>query len=292
MAGFCGHQFNFLGLSDDESVYDKSRFVILPVPYEQTTTFGKGTADGPRAIISASHEVELFDDELLSEPYHAGIHTLPEMEITASGPEKMTESIYKNSLPLIENGKIICMLGGEHSISSGLVQAYHEKYPSLSVLQFDAHADLREMYQGQRFSHACAMKRIRDYVAKTAGIGIRNYSKEEHELIQKDNIPIVSGSELDMPDKWLDDILSYLTDDIYITIDCDFFDPSLMPGVGTPEPGGGRWYPILNILKAVAKRKNIVGFDVVELMPIPGSLVSEFTAARLIYKLIGYITEL
>lgn len=291
MAGYFGHPCNFLGLSEDESAFDESRFVILPVPYEQTTTFGKGTAGGPNAILSASHEVELFDEEILREPYRSGIHTLPGLEVTASGPDKMTEIIYKTAMPLIQQDKIVIMLGGEHSISSGLVRAFCDKFTDLSVIQFDAHADLREMYQDQRHSHACAMKRIREYVKKTVGIGIRNFSKEEHELIQKEKIPVIPASDLAPHESWLDDILKYLTGNIYITIDCDFFDPALIPGVGTPEPGGGLWYPTLSILREIARRKNIVGFDIVELMPLPGSQVSEFTAARLIYKLIGYITE-
>jgi agmatinase len=286
-----GQAYNFLGLDREESGYKKSRFVIMPVPYEQTTTYRKGACNGPQAIISASREVELFDDELKAEPYLEGIHTLDDLGVTAEGPEKMVEKIHDAVGAIIDDEKTICMLGGEHSISTGLARAYKDKYHDLSVLQLDAHADLRESYQGNRFSHACVMKRIRDFIKQTVGIGIRNMSKEEFDLIQEDKIPIISAADMHESSAWMTKALDHLSDDIYLTIDLDFFDPSIMPAVGTPEPGGGLWYPTLEFLRKLAVSKSIVGFDVVELAPLPVNNVSEFTAAKLIYKLIGYITR-
>ncbi len=288
---FTGKAYNFLGLDREESDCGNSRFVIMPVPYEQTTTYRKGACNGPHAILSASREVELFDDELEVEPYLEGIHTLDELEITAEGPEKMTEKIHDAAGAIIDNEKMICMLGGEHSISTGLVRAYKDKYHDLSVLQLDAHADLRESYQGNRFSHACVMKRIRGIIKQTVGIGIRNISKEEFDLIQKEKIPIISAADMHESSAWMTKALDHLSDNVYLTIDLDFFDPSIMPAVGTPEPGGALWYPTLEFLRKLTISKKIVGLDVVELAPLPVNNVSEFTAAKLIYKLIGYISK-
>ncbi len=289
--GYEGHAFNFLGLEKENSDYANSRFAILPVPYEQTTTYRKGACNGPHAIISASREVELFDDELKFEAYLEGIHTLDELEPTAEGPEKMVDRIYESAGLIVDDNKIICMLGGEHSISTGLVKAYKDKYDDLSIIQLDAHADLRDSYQGNKFSHACVMRRIREFISQTAGVGIRNISKEEYKLIQHDEIPIISATEMHESSAWMTKVLDKLSKNVYLTIDCDFFDPSIMPAVGTPEPGGGLWYPTLEFLRKLAISKNIIGFDVVELSPLPVNNVSEFTAARLIYKLIGYISR-
>jgi agmatinase len=285
------HALNFLGLDEADCAYESARFVILPVPYEQSTTYRKGTIAGPQAIISASQEVELFDQDLNSEPFRAGVHTLPELDVKSSSSEQMVNQIYAVSKKLLADNKIICMLGGEHSISAGLVKAYHEKFPDLSVLQLDAHADLRESYQDNRYSHACAMKRIRDIVSNTVGIGIRNMSIEEYELIKREKIKIISGRDINENPRSMDKALEWLSNNIYLTIDCDFFDPSITPAVGTPEPGGGLWYPTLEFLQKLFVSKNVVGFDVVELSPLPVNNISEFTAAKLIYKIMGYIQQ-
>jgi agmatinase len=284
-----GHTLNFLGLRPEETAYDKARFAILPAPYEQTTTYRKGTHGGPGAILSASQEVELYDEETDTEPYLAGIHTLGDLDITASGPEDMVKKIYQAGKTLINDEKLVCMLGGEHTISTGMVKACKDKYDNLSVLQLDAHADLRNSYQESKYSHACVMRRIREIVKTTVGVGIRNISTSEHKLIEREKIPIIHAarmfSELDWVKKALDD----LGDNVYLTIDCDFFDPSIMPAVGTPEPGGGLWYQTLAFLRELIRGKNIVAFDVVELCPLADNNISEFTAAKLIYKTIGYL---
>lgn len=279
----------FLGLTGDECSYDRSRYVILPVGYEKTTTFGRGTAAGPRAIISASQEVELYDEELRIEPYRSGIITLKEIEITEMEPEDAVGRIATVAKNLLDDKKFIITLGGEHTVSVGLVRAYAKAYPDLSVLQIDAHADLRETYQGWHYSHACTMRRIRDIVNITVGVGIRSMSAEESRVVEREAVPTFFASDVVGNDTWHESVIECLSDHVYLTIDLDGFDPSIMPGVGTPEPGGLGWYESLKFLRKLCMRKELVGFDVVELMPIKGSLVSEFTAAKLIYKLVGYI---
>lgn len=281
--------FTFLGLNADESSYEMSRYVILPVGYEQTTTFGRGTAGGPHAIISASQQVELYDEELRAEPYRAGIHTLKEIESGGIEPEVMIDRVASMTRRVSGDGKVAVTIGGEHTVSIGPVKAYAEMYPDLSVLQIDAHADLRERYQDCRYSHACTMRRIRDFVDVTVGVGIRSISSEEAELVAEEQIPLFLASDIVGRDDWHEKVFRCLSDHVYLTFDLDGLDPSIMPGVGTPEPGGLGWYDSLKFLRELCRTKSIVGFDLVELMPIPGSLVSEFTAAKLIYKLIGFI---
>jgi len=280
---------NFLGLTEQEADYKRSGYVVLPVPYEQTTTFGKGTALGPAAILAASQEVELYDEELGFEPYRCGIATSGPLEPTTDGPERMIAIINETVQQILSHNKIPITLGGEHTVSVGPVSACVRTLDNLSVLQIDAHADLRESYQGSRFSHACAMARIRDITEKTVGVGIRNLSIEEAETVKKRDIPLIFAQDIHSGKRKIEDAIEYLTDNVYITIDLDGFDPSVIPGVGTPEPGGLGWYEVLAFLRRVCHEKRIVGFDVVELMPIPPSLVSDFTAAKLIYKIIGYM---
>jgi len=279
---------NFLGLTGDDCSYEKSRYVVLPVGYEQTTTFGHGTAAGPDVIIEASQEVELYDEESGSEPYTAGIHTLPGFD-SLIDPQAMIDNVSKAVSNAIGDGKIVVTLGGEHTVSVAPVKSYAEKFPQLSVLQIDAHADLRQEYQGSIHSHASTMRRIREHVKTTVGVGVRNLSREEAELVSSERIPLFFAKDIAGNDHWQDEVIELLTDDVYLTIDLDGFDPSVMPGVGTPEPGGLGWYETLELLNRLCARKHVVGFDVVELMPIPGSLVSQFAAAKLIYKLIGYL---
>jgi len=281
---------NFLSIPPEFSELESSEFVILPVPYEQTITFKTGTKEGPKAIIHASQEVETFDEELKQEPFKVGIHTLEEMEITARGPEKMVEKVYKIGKELVDMNKRVVLLGGEHTVSIGLVKAESEKYKNLSVLQLDAHADLRDSYQESKYSHACTMRRIGE-MAPFVGVGIRNLSLEEHQFIQKKKIDLFFAKDLAKDDMWVDQVISKLSENVYLTIDLDFLDPSIMPSVGTPEPGGLLWNQTLDVLKKVADTKNIVGFDCVELCPIPGLVAPDFLAAKLIYKIIGYIVN-
>lgn len=279
--------FSFLGLPPPYSDFKKSKFVILPVPYEQTTTFKAGTKNGPQAIISASREVELFDEELEFEPHTGGIATLQDMEVTALGPQKMNQSIYQTAKKLVSQNKFVIMLGGEHSITYGLVKAYQEKYKDLTVLQLDAHADLRESYQDNKFSHACAMKRVWE-ICPVVGVGIRNLSEAEFRFVKQKKINLFYARDLQNYGTYYDEIVNSLSQNVFLTFDLDYFDPSIMPAVGTPEPGGLLWYETLELLRKVIQRKNLVGFDVVELSPLAGNVAPDFLAARLIYKLIGY----
>ncbi len=279
--------FNFLGLPPPYSDFKKAKFVILPVPYEQTTTFKSGTKNGPQAIISASREVELFDEELEFEAHSVGISTLQELEVTALGPQKMNQRIYHTVKKLIRQNKFVIMLGGEHSITYGLVKAYQEKYKDLTVLQLDAHSDLRESYQDNKFSHACAMKRVWE-ICPVVGVGIRNLSAGEFRFIKRNKIRLFRARDLQNFEDYYDEIVSSLSENVFLTSDLDYFDPSLMPAVGTPEPGGLFWYETLELLQKVILKKNLVGFDVVELSPLSGNVAPDFLAARLIYKLISY----
>lgn len=279
--------FSFLGLPPRYSDFKKSKFVILPVPYEQTTTFKTGTKNGPQAIISASREVELFDEELEFEAHSVGIATLQELEVTALGPQKMNLRIYQTAKKLISQNKFLIMLGGEHSITYGLVKAYQEKYEDLTVLQLDAHADLRESYQENKFSHACAMKRVWE-ICPVVGVGIRNLSEGEFRFVKQKKIRLFYAKYLQNYKTYYDEIVNSLSKNVFLTFDLDYFDPSIMPAVGTPEPGGLFWYETLQLLKKVIQKKNLVGFDVVEFSPLSGNVAPDFLAARLIYKLISY----
>ncbi len=280
---------NFLGLEPEWSTYKTSRFAVLPVPYDATATYQSGSRRGPAAIIEASQQVELFDEELEAECYRAGIATLDPVEPAASGPEAMHESLFKRARRIVRDGKFLLALGGEHSISSALVRAVMTQHKKLSVLQIDAHCDLRNRYQGSRYSHACVMRRIIELGASVTPVGIRNVSLEEHRFMKRAKIKPITARDCMMEDDWVDRVLDGLGDTVYVTIDIDGFDPAYAPGTGTPEPGGLDWYQVTGLLHLIAGEKRIVAADVVEVMPIPGQVVTEFMAARLAYKLMGYV---
>ena len=278
---------NFLGLEEEQCrPYKESKAVILPIPYEGTVSYGTGTSKGPSAILDASKQVELYDEELGKEPYNEGIWTEDELK-PAKDPAKMVEQVYNAAKRHVSAGKFLVSLGGEHSIPTGIVKAYKEKYPKLSVLQFDAHGDLREEYSGTKFSHAAVMSRIRE-MCPAVQVGIRAFSKEEAEKIRKNKYPVFLAKDIYNDEKWFDSAIKGLSNDVYITFDIDAFDPSIMPATGTPEPGGLQWYPVLKFLRKVFKEKNVVGFDLVELAPIEGRHDCDFLAARLVHKIIGY----
>jgi agmatinase len=280
---------NFLGLTARDSSYKTAQFAVLPIPYDATVTFQSGTRNGPAAIIAASQQVELFDDELLFEPYRAGIATLEALEAQANGPQAMHEAIYAAARRVARDGKFLFSLGGEHGITSGLVRAVAAKYRKLSILQIDAHLDLRDSYQGTPWSHACVMRRCLDYVTTIVPVGIRNVSLEEHRFLKKSGMRPVMAREAASGDEWYERVVDTLTDDVYVTIDIDGFDPAYAPGTGTPEPGGLDWYQVTTLLQLVAAEKRIVGADIVEVLPIPGQAVTEFLAGRLAYKLMAYV---
>jgi len=261
-----------------------SEVVVLQVPYEGTVSYMSGTAKGPDAIINASNQVEFYDIELDKEPaLEIGIYTAAPVKAAASS-EKTMMRVRDLTSKIVGENKFPIILGGEHSISTGPVLALKEKYSDLSVLQIDAHADLRNEYEENKYSHACAMARIREQVDRAVQVGIRSMDREEMATIKRSKIePFVHGPEFDA-----EKVVEQLSDNVYITIDLDGFDPSEVPGVGTPEPGGIKWKQAIELLKLVAEKKKIVGFDIVELVPVPGSVQSEFLAAKLAYKLLGY----
>ena len=278
-------KMNFLQGEIPEVDYDRAKVVILPIPFEKTTSFGKGTARGPDAVLKVSPYLETYDEELKTEPFKAGIFTLPGLTFSGNR-EHDFDLITQKALKCIEDGKFVISIGGEHSISFPLFRAFQQKFSALSIIQFDAHADLRDQYQGTPFSHACVMRRIFALNQNIVQMGIRALSVEEAQLIENSSIKTVFAHQ--MYQRWPEDILTSLSQNVYLTFDVDFFDPAVLPATGTPEPGGFFWPETMQFLKKLFKTKNVVGMDVVELSPIAETTHSEFTVARLIYKMIAY----
>ncbi len=274
--------FTFLGLEDQN--YDSSKIAVFPVPYSSTTYWKAGTKEGPQAIIEASRHLELYDIETKRDVSGKGVFTMPALEPSKASPQETMARIKEVSAKLLADGKFPLVLGGEHSITLGAVQAFKEKYSDLSVLQIDAHTDLREEFEGTKYHHGSVIKRVRDLGISVTQVGIRSISQEDAEYIEKENVKTVFFA----PDLPLDRIVSTLSDNVYITFDLDGLDPSIMPATGTPEPGGLGWYESLNLIKEVSKKKKIVGADVVELDPIPGMAAPDFLAAKLAYKILNY----
>ena len=267
--------------------FEKSKFVVLPVPYDGTTSYKPGTRDGPRAIIDASRYVEEYDIELDGVFTGEGIYTLSELDVDAGSPENTVKRVEEAVSEIVESRKIPITLGGEQSISSGAFSAVKKAHGNVSVLQIDAHSDLRNEFEGTKFSHASVMRRIRGKTDSVVQVGIRSMCKEEKEYIDKNKLSgSIFGSGFEA-----DEVVGKLGEKVYISIDLDGFDPSEVPAVGTPEPGGLLWKQVIPLLKKVAQEKEIVGFDVVELCPLPGEARSDFLAAKLVYKLIGYISS-
>ena len=260
----------------------------MPVAYDSTTEWRNGAREGPQAIIDASRYLELYDIELDREIYEVGIHTLPEVQPEMAGPEYMVQRVYQVALGLLDKDKAVLMLGGEHSLTLGMVKAYREKYAALSVLQLDAHADLRDSYLGTKFSHATVMRRVLE-LCPIVPVGIRSLSQEEHQFITEAGIAPFYARDLISGEVAARQIVDALSKEVYITIDLDVLDPSIMSAVGTPEPGGIDWYELLGVLREVARARHIVGLDLVELCPREGPVSCAFLAAKLAYKLIGYI---
>lgn len=285
-----GAPLNFLGLPEgDAPSLEHAGVVMLPVPYEATVSYMGGTRFGPRRILEASRAIELYDHELDTEPYRIGVHTLPELLLTGAGPEAALAELRTAFDALLADGRFVLMLGGEHSISAPPIEAHAARLGNrrLSVLQLDAHGDLRAEYEGTPFSHACVMYRVHEAVTLVP-VGIRAITAEERRLIREKEIPTIFAHELDPEEHWIERALEALGPDVYITIDMDYFDPGLVPATGTPEPGGGSWYPTLRLLERVFAERNVVGADLVELAPLPGIVAPDFLAAKLAYKQVAY----
>jgi agmatinase len=280
--------FNFLGIPEEFSSFDKSRVVILPVPYESTTSYQAGTRDAPHEIVWASRNVELYDEELGKETYRIGIHTLEEMIPVLGNADAMMEELYSVSRQIVQSGKFQVTLGGEHAITSPLVKAHLERWPSLAVLQIDAHADLRDSFEGCKHSHASALRRVVE-MCPVVHVGIRNISLEEVQALPTLRSKIFYMKDIEKDPDWFVHVVDELPEHVYFTIDIDGMDSSLMPSTGTPEPGGLTWRNLMDLTRELTHRRNVVGMDLVELCPQVGVKGPNFLCAKLIYKILGHV---
>jgi len=266
---------------------ERARIVMLPVPYDRTASYMKGTAKGPGALIEASAHMELFDDELGVEPHTIGIHTAPPVSGNDDPPEVMARKVEEATARYLAMGKMVVVLGGEHSVSIGAIRAYEKKHPRLSVIQLDAHGDLRDTYEGSDHNHACIMRRFAGRIP-TLQLGIRSMSKEEADFIREKRLMVIPAWEFIKRPAGALEAVDRLTDEIYLTIDVDYFDPAIMPATGTPEPGGPGWYETLEFIRGLCQRKRLVGFDINELRPLAEDVGPDFLAAKLVYKVLAY----
>lgn len=274
----------YAGIPDKYARLEDARVVLIPVPYDGTSTWQKGADKGPEAFLHASENMELFDIETRSEPYKKGVYLAPPVSENSS-PEKMVEAVHKITKNYIKQDKFVTLFGGEHSISIGSIRAFNESFSGLTVLQIDAHADLRPSYEGSTCNHACAVYEASKNT-KLIQVGIRSMDISELEHMTEDQVYFAHKMVSD--DDWMEDSISQMTENVFITIDLDAFDPSVLPSTGTPEPGGMLWYEMTEYLKEVFKKKNVVGFDIVELCPNPAEPSSDFLAAKLYYKMLAY----
>ncbi len=286
VAGLFYPPYNFGAVPAPYDDFDRARVVILPVPYDSTTDWKSGSRDGPKAIIDSSQYIELYDCELDREPYKVGIFTAPEVQPVMSAPENMVQSVYEITRDLLGRGKLVAMLGGEHLLSLGCFRAYHEAFPDLSILQLDAHADLRGEYLSAGVTHASVMRAAME-LCPIVQVGIRSFSADESRFIKAQGLEIFYAQRTVLDTPTIKKIVGRLKGKVYITIDADAFDLGLVNAVGTPEPGGLGWNETVSLLEVVAGDREVVGFDVVELCPREGTSSSAFVLAKLVYKLIG-----
>jgi agmatinase len=273
---------NYAGIPDKYARIDDAKVVLIPVPYDGTSTWQKGADKGPDAFLEASENMELYDIETQSEVYKQGIYLAPAVSENSS-PEKMVESVYKTVKNYLKQDKFVTLFGGEHSVSIGSIRAFSESFEELSVVQIDAHADLRKSYEGSSCNHACALHEASKNT-NLIQVGIRSMDASEKEFMDENRVYFAH----DLYEDWMEDAIGQMTPNVFITIDLDAFDPSILPATGTPEPGGLLWYETLDFLKMIFKTKNVVGFDIVELCPNENHKASDFLAAKLYYKMLSY----
>ncbi|ADF54508.1 MAG: agmatinase [Zunongwangia sp.] len=273
---------NYAGIPDKYARIDEAKVVLIPVPYDGTSTWQKGADKGPDAFLEASENMEVYDIETRSEVYKKGVYLAPAVTENSS-PEKMVEAVYKTTKNYIAQEKFVTLFGGEHSISIGSIRAFNESFEDLTVVQLDAHADLRPEYEGSKCNHACAMYEA-SKKTNLIQVGIRSMDISETEHMDENQVYFGH----DLYEDWMDDAIGQMTPNVFITIDLDAFDPSILPSTGTPEPGGLFWYETLEFLKLMFKKKNVVGFDIVELCPNKNEKSSDFLAAKLYYKMLSY----
>jgi N1-aminopropylagmatine ureohydrolase len=277
----------FGGTKPTTTDFDNARVVILPVPLDRTTSYVPGTRNGPHEILVASSHMELWDEETETDVHSIGIYTLPEMEFPFSTMDEVVKEIRRVTAEVVRHDKFPVVLGGEHSITPPVVAAIAAKYPGVSVLQIDAHADLRESFMGTKHNHACAMRRVLEY-ARCTQVGIRSLSAEEAEAAPTLPTEIFYDFNMRRHDDWMERVVDSLSETVYITIDVDGLDPAIMPATGTPEPGGLTWFELLALLRRVIDGRRVVGCDIVELSPMPGNVAPNFLCAKLIYKILSY----
>ncbi|MFA8436223.1 MAG: agmatinase [Marinifilaceae bacterium] len=275
---------NFAGIEDDYTRFDTSKVVLQSIPYDGTSTWGKGADNGFDAFLEAAENMELYDIETDSEVYRNGVHILPAIEENAS-PESVFQAVYRSTKELLKHDKFYTFLGGEHSISIGIIKALYEKHPDITILQLDAHADLRSSYMGTPYNHACAVHDA-SRNANLVQVGIRSMDSSEKQFLNREKC--FFAEEMYGNLEWVEQSLSQMTDRVYITLDLDVFDPSIMPATGTPEPGGLDWNTTIQYLKRVFVEKNVIGFDIVELAPIDNLKAPQFLVSKLYYKMLSY----
>lgn len=275
---------NYAGIEDEYANRESAKVALIPVPYDGTSTWGKGADEGPAAFLEASENMELFDIETRREVYKEGVFLADPVSDMAT-PEEMVNSVEKITGSFIDEGKFTTVFGGEHSISIGTIRAFRERFDDLTVLQLDAHTDLRPEYNGSPYNHACAVYEA----SKTTNliqVGIRSMDSSEVQHMDEDHV--FWAHRIYKNDRWMKDAQRLMTRNVFITIDLDVFDPAIMPSTGTPEPGGMQWNQVLRFLKMVFKTRNVVGFDIVELAPNPHNKAPDFLAAKLYYKMLSY----
>ena len=274
----------YAGIPEELAKLEQAKIVLIPVPYDGTSTWQKGADKGPEAFLSASENMELYDIETDTEVYKQGVY-LADAVTENSSPEAMVDAVHQATKKYIKKNKFVTIFGGEHSISIGTIRAFNEMYPSLTVLQLDAHADLRKSYEGSKCNHACAVYEA-SQTTNLIQVGIRSMDIIEKTVMDEEKTYFAHDMAVD--DTWMDSAIDQMTDNVFITIDLDAFDPSILPSTGTPEPGGLLWYETLEFLKQVFEEKNVVGFDILELCPNPEEKSSDFLAAKLYYKMLSY----
>ena len=274
----------YAGIPEEFSKLEKSKIVLIPVPFDGTSTWQKGSDKGPDAFLDASANMELYDIETETEVYQQGVY-LADAITENESPKKMVEAVHQETKKYIKKNKFVTIFGGEHSISIGTIRAFNEMFPSLTVLHIDAHADLRESYEGTKYNHACAVYEA-SQTTNLIQVGIRSMDIIEKTVMDEEKTYF--AHEMAIDDAWMDSAIDQMTDNVFITFDLDALDPSIMPSTGTPEPGGLLWYETLEFLKQVFTEKNVVGFDIVELCPNSKEKSSDFLAAKLFYKMLSY----
>ncbi len=275
----------YAGIPQEYGSFEKAGIILTSIPYDGTSTWLKGANKGFNAFLYASENMELYDIETESEPYREGIFLPKPLNVKKDTPEEMVKRVYSETKKLLRYDRFLTFFGGEHSISIGILRAYAEKFKNMTVLQLDAHSDLRQEYEGTKYNHACAMAEAQRYT-NLIQAGIRSMDICEVPYLQKDKVYFahnIMDNSL-----WMEDSIKKMTPDVYITLDLDVFDSSIMPSTGTPEPGGLNWYQVITYLKAVFKEKNVIGFDIVELAPATHNQAPDFLAAKLYYKMLAY----